>query len=451
MSMGKCLTSEFIGTYLLVFAVGCNTVGTASGTWAALSIASTLMVSIYALGSVSGAHFNPAVTLAIMLSGEKHDPPLDGATVGMYMATQIAAGCAAGLSSLALHGEAANLQPGADFSYGGAAAAEIAYTFMLCFVVLRAAVTVSPPKEYFGLAIGFVIVAGGYAAGGISGGAFNPAVAFGVDVGSGYKGVYWCFIYTIYEFIGAAMAAFAHKFLGKMADKPGPDDHSMGERCFSEFLGTFFLVFTVGLNVTLGSPAGALSIGASLMCMIYALGNASGANFNPAVTTALCLSGAMEWSYFGPYVAAQILGGVVAGASFVGLVGKGVPLAPGAGHSMMSVAFAEIIATFVLCLVVLNVAASKGGKSNHMFGLAIGFCIVAMGNAIGAVSGGSLNPAVSIGLDASSAMKGGAVGNSAMYSLYELVGAAAAFGAYKVTRPEEFAKGALLGEKSRLI
>merc|ERR1719473_1874698 len=185
--------------------------------------------------------------------------------------------------------------------------------------------------------------------------------------------------------------------------------------------------------------------------MIYALGNVSGANFNPAVSTALCLSNAMGWGFFGPYVASQILGGVVAGASFVSLTGKGVPLAPGAGHSMTSVAIAEIIATFVLCFVVLNVAASAKGKSTHMFGLAIGFCIVAMGNAIGAVSGGSLNPAVSIGLDASSAMKGGAVGNSAMYTVYELAGAAAAWGAYMVTRPEEFSKEGLIGEKQRLI
>merc|ERR1719387_802502 len=174
--------------------------------------------------------------------------------------------------------------------------------------------------------------------------------------------------------------------------------------------------------------------------MIYALGNVSGANFNPAVSTALCLSNKMGWGFFGPYVAAQILGGVVAGASFVSLTGKGVPLAPGAGHSMTSVAIAEIIATFVLCFVVLNVAASAKGKSTHMFGLAIGFCIVAMGNAIGAVSGGSLNPAVSFGLDGSNAMKGGSFGNSGAYALFELIGAGVAYGAFAVCRDEEFAK-----------
>merc|ERR1719258_102251 len=108
---------------------------------------------------------------------------------------------------------------------------------------------------------------------------------------------------------------------------------------------------------------------------------------------------------------------------------------------MSSVAIAEIVATFVLCFVVANVACSAKGKSDHMFGLAIGFCIVAMGNAIGAVSGGSLNPAVSFGLDASNAMKGGSFGNCGAYSAFEFIGAGLATGAFMVVRDEEFAKG----------
>merc|ERR1719326_1015683 len=108
-----------------------------------------------------------------------------------------------------------NLEPGAGYSYGGAALIEILYTFMLCFVVLKAAVYAPEGNEYFGLAIGFVIVAGGYAGGFISCGAFNPAVALGVDVGSAGQGVYWSLIYFCYEFIGAALAAGVHQFLGK--------------------------------------------------------------------------------------------------------------------------------------------------------------------------------------------------------------------------------------------
>merc|ERR1719506_1603274 len=180
------------------------------------------MVSVYSLGSVSGAAFNPAVTLAVFLDNKKGDPnAMPAAKMGAYMATQIIAGLCAGASSYMVHGEAMQLEPGAGYSYGGAAVAEIAYTFMLCFVVLRVAVAKGvTPNEYFGLAIGFVIVAGGYGAGFISKGAFNPAVALGVDVGSAGQGVYWCFPYFAFELAGAALAASVHKGLGQGAATP---------------------------------------------------------------------------------------------------------------------------------------------------------------------------------------------------------------------------------------
>merc|ERR1719375_2846770 len=112
-----------------------------------------------------------------------------------YMATQVLAGIAAGGTYAWLFGKTFNLEPGAGFTWQGAAVAEM-----------------NPANnEYFGLAIGFVIVAGGYAAGWISGGAFNPAVAIGIDVASAGQGVYYCLLYTVYEFIGAALAAGAHK------------------------------------------------------------------------------------------------------------------------------------------------------------------------------------------------------------------------------------------------
>merc|ERR1719377_164566 len=145
-----------------------------------------------------------------------------------------------------LHGSAFNLQPGAGYTLMGAGLVEFLYTFMLCFVVLRTAVSSVNPadNEYFGLAIGFVIVAGGYAGGWISGGAFNPAVALGIDVASAGQGVYWCLMYTVYELIGAALAAAAHMMVEDSSSTP-----KMVKQSLSEFLGTFFLVLTVGLNV----------------------------------------------------------------------------------------------------------------------------------------------------------------------------------------------------------
>jgi len=436
-TMLKNCVSEFIGTYLLVLTVGCNVLA-GSGTWAAFSIASVLMVSIYSLGSVSGANFNPAVTLALFLAKTEG---FDAKKVAIYMGVQIAGGLSAGMTYLALFGKAFQLEPQGSFHGPEAAAIEIAYTFMLCFVVLRAAVSSMNPadNEYFGLAIGFVIVAGGYAGGWISGGAFNPAVAIGIDFASAGQGVFWCVLYTLFEFIGAGLAAAAHLMVEDSSSTP-----KVAKTFISEFIGTFFLVFTVGLNVLGGSPAAALSIAASLMCMIYALGGVSGAHFNPAVTTALVLAGKEEGKNIPVYWSAQLAGGLAAGLSYTAIVGKAVPLAPGAGHGWSAAAFAEIIYTFVLCFVVLNVATlsgehlTNGGKAKQIYGLAIAFCIVVGGYAIGSVSGGSLNPAVSFGLDTSNALKGGSWMNCLAYSAFELAGAGLAAGAFYVVRDEEF-------------
>merc|ERR1719207_109037 len=119
-------------------------------------------------------------------------------------------------------------------------------------------------------------------------------------------GAYWCFLYTLFEFIGAGLAVGIHKFLEG-------DGSVMAKKCLSEFLGTYVLVATVGFNVLQGSPAAAaLSIGASLTVMIYALGGVSGANFNPAVTTTLALTGILPMSDVAPYMASQIAGGLAA-------------------------------------------------------------------------------------------------------------------------------------------
>jgi len=440
----KCL-SEFVGTYLLVFTVGCNVLG-GSAVWAATSIACVLMVSIYALGAVSGAHFNPAVTLALKLAGKMDS----WGEVGMYMGVQLLAGIIAGFSYFALFKKSFNLAPGAGFGWWEAMLVEVLYTFMLCFVVLNVAATrATSGNQYFGLAIGFVIVAGGYAGGGISGGAFNPAVAFGIDVPSAGIGFGWSFAYLCYEFVGAALAAALYRVVRPEEYSPGAVT-TLGAKCCSEFLGTFFLVLTVGLNVLGKSPAGAWSIAASLMCMIYALGGVSGAHFNPAVTLAIFLSGRDKVagaSEMGAYMVAQILAGICAGGVYVGIYkGESFPLAPGAGYGYFEAGMAEIVFTFVLCFVVLSVATTKS-PSKDMFGLAIGSCVTVGGNAIGGISGGSLNPAVSFGIDVASVHLNG-MWNCLIYSGYEFLGAAVAAGIFYATRPEEYAKGLLLGKES---
>merc|ERR1719310_240105 len=156
--------------------------------------------------------------------------------------------------------EVFNLEPKPGFTWWEAGLAEILYTFMLCFVVLNVATAKkNADNQFYGLAIGFVIIAGGYGAGAISGGAFNPAVAIGIDVSSAGVGFGWCFAYLAYELLGAALAAGLFRVV-RPDEFGGSEEYSLGTKLCSEFLGTFFLVLTVGLNVLGKSKAPVWSI-----------------------------------------------------------------------------------------------------------------------------------------------------------------------------------------------
>merc|ERR1719515_327832 len=120
---------------------------------------------------------------------------------------------------------------------------------MLCLVVLNVACSGKNEfNQYYGIAIGFVIIAAGHAAGPISGGCFNPAVAFGIDISSTGLGFGWCFAYTAYEFTGGALAALLFR-LTRPEEWQAEAPYGLVRKCVSEFIGTFFLVLTVGLNV----------------------------------------------------------------------------------------------------------------------------------------------------------------------------------------------------------
>merc|ERR1719161_1343241 len=165
-----------------------------------------LMVSIYALGGVSGANFNPAVSVSLGISKK-----MEWKDVGIYCAVQIAAGICAGLAFAAMLWKVVNGARKPGFGWWEAMLAEVLYTFVLCFVVLNVAASkkngCDTGNQFYGLAIGLVIVAGAYGAGSISGGCFNPAVALGLDVSSAGLGFGWGFAYTGYELIGAVIAA----------------------------------------------------------------------------------------------------------------------------------------------------------------------------------------------------------------------------------------------------
>jgi aquaporin Z len=165
-----------------------------------------------------------------------------------------------------------------------------------------------------------------------------------------------------------------------------------------ELIGTFFLVFTVGASVRGGTSLAPLAIGIVLMVMIYAGGHISGGHYNPAVTVAALVRGRLGFGEAAGYWVAQLVAGVLAA-----LVVRAV-IAPGAastlalsGRGLADALVVELLFTFALCYVVLNVATSKDHPNNSFYGLAIGFTVLAGAVAVGGISGAAFNPAVVLG------------------------------------------------------
>jgi aquaporin Z len=169
-------------------------------------------------------------------------------------------------------------------------------------------------------------------------------------------------------------------------------------RYLTEFIGTFFLVLTVGCTVLGKVPLAPLAIGSALMIMVYAGGHISGGHYNPAVTLAVLTRGRITLRDAVGYWIVQILGGILAALTAGLLVGPGkvTALSP-TGRTLWAAMLAEALFTFALAYVVLNVATSKDHPDNSFYGLAIGFTVVVGAFAVGGISGGAFNPAVAVG------------------------------------------------------
>ena len=166
-----------------------------------------------------------------------------------------------------------------------------------------------------------------------------------------------------------------------------------------EFIGTFFLVATIGFTVLKPGDAGnlaPLAIGSALMVMIFAGGHISGGHYNPAVTLAVFMRGKCPKADVLPYMLAQVLGAAAAAA--VVLFMKGNPSVEAANPDIPRALVAEFLYTFALCYVVLNVATAKGTSGNSFYGLAIGFTVLVGAYSVGSISGGAFNPAVAVGI-----------------------------------------------------
>ena len=201
--MAKYLT-EFIGTFFLVSTIGYTVIAPGAGDMAPLAIGAALMVMIFAGGHVSGAHYNPAVTLAVFLRGR-----CPAADVIPYWIAQIAGAAVAAMIVLFMKGNPAVTAMELDVTR--ALVAEFLYTFALCYVVLNVATAkATSGNSAYGLAIGFTVLTGAYAVGGISGGAFNPAVAVGITM-MGLQSVANIWIFLVANFAAGAVAGVLFK------------------------------------------------------------------------------------------------------------------------------------------------------------------------------------------------------------------------------------------------
>ncbi|CAE7688726.1 nucI [Symbiodinium sp. CCMP2456] len=521
----SCYAAEFLGTFVLVFTVVCNVLAS-NENWSPTSIACSLMVMIYATGAVSGGHLNPAVTFAISLATGDWSLKAAG-----YVASQLVGGIAAGFAACSLFTDVADVGVKDPYHVSYALMAEFIYTAMLAFTVLNVAVSkrnnsATDGNNFYALAIAWVIIAGGYAVGGVSGAAFNPAVAIGLDVSSYSKGVGMGFLWGLFELLGAVAAVALYRVLRPEdyldLDAAALDNYQpslsvqgcakdassfkqQGFRCpnvvenwtqtqrqlarlsirtwsvsvalllilsqknqptqyatrpliqaklLSEFLGVFMLVLTVGLNLVNGSPATAWSAAAALMCMIYCLGNISGAHLNPAVTMAVVASGRKlcHHSEGVAYASTQLLAGTVAGFVY------SMYHAAGPKHHVQELVagLVELSATLLLAYVVLSCSLFRENvqkrvpypaKLGFYFALAIGSCVTVGGFAIGAVSGGELNPAVALGITAASGMQHPAdtvdhsFSNFVRLGIWEMTGAFAAAAFFKISHSKATGTG----------
>ena len=201
----------------------------------------------------------------------------------------------------------------------------------------------------------------------------------------------------------------------------------------TEFVGTLFLVLTIGLTVLQQSPMAPLAIGCSLMIMVYMGGHISGGHYNPAVSLAAMLRGKLPSGELGPYIVAQLLGATVASLLVYVILRRTFAPAPAPTVTVVSAILVEILYTFALCIVVLNSACHEKTKGNSFYGLAIGFTIVVAAFAGGGISGGAFNPAVGIGPTLVNAlMGGGSFGNLWLYVVGPLLGGILAAGLFKM-------------------
>ena len=196
--------AEFIGTFFLTLTIFIAVVGGQAGFFAPIAIGLMLMVMIYALGHVSGAHFNPAVSIGLFVKGDCSKDELP-----VYLGAQILAGVMAWIIGSKVILSDLTIDEAEFGATKAVLAAEALFTFALVYVIINVA-TEQSGNQFYGAAIGLTVMAGAFTVGGISGGSFNPAVTTMLTA-SGAMAVSDVWLHLVPQLAGAIAAVYVHK------------------------------------------------------------------------------------------------------------------------------------------------------------------------------------------------------------------------------------------------
>ena len=372
---------------------------------------------IYSFDHVSGAHFNPAVTLGALLNKK-----VSLGTAALYVLVQTAGGVAGALAAVAVAGTSVTIAP--DWStvkVGPAFAVEALFTFALVLVMQNAAMEkhAREPNSYFGLAIAFTVLAAAQAVNSISGGCFNPAVGTGLQVAAlltqgGSMVNIW--IYWLAPAAGAVLATVVKVYMNLPA-------HQEAEGLplvvpLTEALGTFFITLTASLT------GEGLATGAMVLAMVYMGDHVCGADYNPAVTMGVALRMSVPLREYWKVLVTMLA--QFGGAFLAALAAEGVGTlqfpagdAAGAGAPWGAVVFEALwtaLLVYVVCAVMTpthgeeDANEERKGHSRSFQGLAIGFTVAAgiyCGGKSAGGSGGVFNPALGAAITAIDAIFNG--------------------------------------------
>ncbi len=403
--ISQALLAEYVGTIILVLATRLA-LNDPDGV-AFVAVGMTLCALIYAFDHVSGAQFNPAVTIGLVITRK-----MSLLTGVLYIIVQTLGGLTGGLLAYAI-ASPKDIKPFVPANGTGASwAAEFLYAFALILVQQNVGVekNANEPNSYFGIAVAFTVLSGAAATFQISGACFNPAIGTGVDFAailvSGDFGLTNIWIYWTAPVMGA-LAASAVKFYqnhplhGEVSGLPLTVP-------LTEAVGTFFIVLTASLT---NEP---LAIGGMVLAMVYMGDHVSGADFNPAVSLGVAIRMGLPLNEYWKVLvimAAQFAGAFAGALSAYGIVGNvslpngGVDAIRGLYGAVVFEAIFTGLVVYVVCAVMTptrddddtDTLEERRGHSRSYHGIAIGF-IVAGGiyasGPYGGGSGGVFNPAL---------------------------------------------------------